>query len=100
MKDADDPIPVPTPEDTILLSDAFVVVYRALTPDWQIHEKQLHPAPPYYALEDAKNDPRREPVWLYSGHPHWRTRSMRSSVMVTATKSSLISDELAVAFAA
>jgi hypothetical protein len=60
MKDADDPIPVSTPEDTILLSDAFFVVYRALTPDWQIHEQQMYPSPPYYALEDSKNDPRRE----------------------------------------
>jgi hypothetical protein len=40
MKDADDPIPVPTPKDTILISDAFEQVFRALTPDWQILEQE------------------------------------------------------------
>jgi hypothetical protein len=40
MKDADDPIPAPTPEDTILYSDVFVEVYRALTPDWQLLEER------------------------------------------------------------
>jgi hypothetical protein len=64
MKDADDPIPVPTPEDTIFLSDAFVLVYRVLTPDWRILEELLNPAPPYYydarQEEDAKNRARRK----------------------------------------
>jgi hypothetical protein len=64
MKDADDPIPVPTPEDTIFLSDAFVLVYRVLTPDWRILEELLNPAPPYYydarQEEDAKNRGRRK----------------------------------------
>lgn len=69
MKDADDPIPVPTPEDTIFLSDAFVVVYRALTPDWQLLEERLNGAGQNqhmkdYAYREAERAQRRANEWL------------------------------------
>ena len=69
MQDADDPIPVPTPEDTIFLSDAFVVVYRALTPDWQLLEERLNGAGQNqhvkdHAYRDAERGQRRANEWL------------------------------------
>jgi len=69
MKDADDPIPVPTPEDTIFLSDAFVVVYRALTPDWQLLEERLNGAGQNqhvkdHAYREAERAQRRANEWL------------------------------------
>jgi hypothetical protein len=42
MTDADDPIPAPCPEVTILIGEAFVLVYRALSPDFEILEERLN----------------------------------------------------------
>jgi hypothetical protein len=58
MKDADDPIPAPCPEDTIFVSEAFNRVYQALNPDFQILKERLNPASTYYAAfqeKDAKD---------------------------------------------
>ena len=67
MKDTDDPIPAPTPEDSISYRDALDAVYRVLTPDWQNLEARLNPASPYYDVFHDRDDKKR------ANRGAWRT---------------------------
>src|SRR6516164_9661713 len=85
MQDADDPIPVPTPEDTIFLRDAFVVVYRALTPDWQLLEERLNGAGQNqhvkdHAYREAERAQRRANKWLRETMSHGAQGALRALV--------------------
>jgi hypothetical protein len=58
MTNANDPIPAPCPEVAIFISEAFVLVYRALSPGFEILEERLNPASSYYDAfqeQDAKD---------------------------------------------